>query len=101
MVVAFRYAYFDDADRAVLFPTGQIVAQLLFLPIVLAASFIRPIRDRLSRAIARMSTPSRRAKLVTCIVIAVVAFLYLWRAALLHSRDLTPRIQDEFSYLIQ
>src|SRR5438552_1781689 len=95
--VAFRAAY--HADRA-LFP-NMWLAQLLFLPLVLAISFIRPIQQVILRTLDRIRKPSPRTKLATAIIVATVAFLYLWRAALLHDRDLSPRLEDEFSYLTQ
>src|SRR3954469_10540388 len=91
---AFRWSYPKEFPNA-------IVPQLLFLPLVLAVSFIRPIRQAIARALDRMSAPSPRAKVLIAIGCAVLAFLYLWRAAVLHERDLSPRLEDEFSYLIQ
>ena len=94
MVVAFRIAYPNE------FPSA-IVPQLILLPVVVAVSFIRPIREMIGRWIDRVSAPSARAKIVIALGCGIVAFLYLWRAAILHDRDLSPRLQDEFSYLIQ
>jgi hypothetical protein len=94
MFAAFRISYPNE------FPSA-LVPQLLFLPLVIALSFIRPLRDAIANAIDRLSNPSRRAKCITAMLLALIAFLYLWRAAVLHDRDLTPRLQDEFSYLIQ
>lgn len=97
MFAAFRFAYHEDVS---LFPSTW-PAQLLFVPVVLAVSFIRPIREGMARALDRVRSPSPRAKCIIAMCCAIIAFLYLWRAALLHGRDLSPRMEDEFSYLIQ
>ncbi|MBC8105818.1 MAG: glycosyltransferase family 39 protein, partial [Anaerolineae bacterium] len=94
---AFRAAY--RGDHA-LFP-NMLAAQLMFVPLVLAISFIRPVQQAILRAIDRARHPSLQAKLLWAIALAAIAFIYLWRGALLHERDLSPRLQDEFSYLIQ
>ncbi|CAN5664723.1 hypothetical protein BH09PLA1_BH09PLA1_09840 [soil metagenome] len=90
----FRKCYADPYPAA-------LIAQLMFLPLVLAVSFIRPIRQAIARTIERLRTPSAKGKLIGALVVATIAFFYLWRAAVLHDRDLSPRLQDEFSYLIQ
>src|SRR3954467_7505995 len=77
------------------------VAQILFAPLVLLLCFVRPFPQKIYGLVERLRHPSRGTKAITAAALFGVSCVYLWSSALLHRRDLSPRIHDEFSYLIQ
>src|SRR5438045_7433975 len=90
----FRWAYpgaFDDA----LVPLGFL------LTIALGVAFITPLRTAASRVIDWLKNPPPARRRITALFIGAAAFGYLLANAIIHGRDLTPRLQDEFSYLLQ
>src|SRR3954469_19751036 len=93
-VAGFRQTHSEAFDPA-------LAAQLLMLPVVLALEFITPLRRASVATIDWLRLPSPARRRVTALLIGILAFFYLLASARLHGRDLTPRLQDEFSYLVQ
>ena len=98
LLLAYRRIYGGSEANTI---PPALTAQLLLLPLLLGLSFIAPLQRGLTLVIDRLRAPRDRGRLITAGVLALLATFYLWGSAVLHWRDLTPRMQDEFSYLIQ
>jgi hypothetical protein len=94
VAVGFRWSYPGAFDPAAM-------AQCILLGTVAIVSLIAPLRRVALRLIDSLRHPSPRGRRITAIAIGACAFAYLLASAMLHDRDLAPRLQDEFSYLIQ
>jgi hypothetical protein len=79
----------------------QVLAAVVAAGLGVIAWIVPGIRARVLAVWAKLAEPSPRAKVVTAVMIALLATVYLYATARGQHRDFAPVLHDEYAYVLQ